>query len=249
MSKWLQNKVDQIPQRNKDITFGYVKECEQKNDQRIPQTLKYLFLFYFNPAKDAFDTKDSNSKIMINPNGDSIQIRNLPKISTGLRKMKVISYLENVVSNGIHIWKFTRKKNGFVGDMIGIRNIDISSLRLYGNFDEKSNPDKWSVSGYSLYLGGLRKGISTDGRHWTNSMSLFATDHYPWGFMPNDIIQMTVNFNTLSLHYKINDNDYGKVYDIKAGHYRAAVGLEMYCSILERQNNVELQLISYQHIV
>ena len=88
-NKWLQVKLDQIPQRNKDIAIGYVKECEQKNDQAIPQMIKYLCLFYFNPIKDTFDTKDTNSMIMINPNRDSIQIKKLPRMSDGLKKMKV----------------------------------------------------------------------------------------------------------------------------------------------------------------
>ena len=57
---------------------------------------------------------------------------------------------------------------------------------------------------------------------------------------------MKVDFNNLSLSYKINQIDYGKAFYIKYGEYRAAIGL----FALPRRDgsNSCYNLISYQQI-
>ena len=237
-----QSNLTNIPQRNKDAAFGFVKEYEKEvANVTIPKMIKYLCLVYFNSNKDAFDTKQTNSKIIID--GDCIQVKKYSIMSTALKKMKVNSYFQNIASNGIHIWRIQCKKGGVYGDTFGIRNIDISSsLTLCGEFD--SNKD--SVIGYALYLIGLKKEMINDGSQWTNGGTPreFAKE-----CVTNDIIEMTLNLTESSLHYKINDEDYGRAFSVKQGRYRACIGLSMWDSVFNRASNVVLQLLSYQHIV
>ena len=89
-------KLNQIPQRNKDLAFGYVHEKAKQNKQSIPEMIKYLCLIYFNPT-DSFDPHPSNKKIKVNGNSiiveaDSKQVDNV--------------YLKRIVSSGVHLWKF-----------------------------------------------------------------------------------------------------------------------------------------------
>ena len=113
-----QSNLQQIPQRNKDVAFGYVKECEKKNKQVIPSMIKYLCLIYFNQTKDQFDIKNTHSKIKVD--GNCIKIgpnRDASDVTYN-------SYLENIVNKGIHIWRFKCNKSYDV-DQIGIRNVEM----------------------------------------------------------------------------------------------------------------------------
>lgn len=238
--------LEQIPQRNKDLTFGYFKECRKViNINQIPLMIEHLCLIYMNQNKDGFDTKETNSKMNIF-DGNCIEVKKFPRMNIELKTMTVNSYLENIAENGIHIWRIKCKQMGVSSGMFGIRNIEISTLRQYGDFDEISNAKKASVGGYSVYLAGLKKEITNNGCEWKNGG---LPKEFAKGCVTNDIIEMTVNFRTLSLYYKINNDDYGKAFDIKQGRYRAVVGLSMWCPIWNRPSNVELELLSYQYIV
>lgn len=90
-----QSILNEIPQRNKDLAFGYVKECDKENKTSIPNMIKYICLIYLNQNKDKFDSKNAHKEIRIN--GDTIETTTYDIIS---------SLLENVVNVGIHIWRF-----------------------------------------------------------------------------------------------------------------------------------------------
>ena len=49
-----QSKLQQTPQRNKDLAFRYVRECEEKNKRKIsiPEMVTYLCLTYVNQIED-----------------------------------------------------------------------------------------------------------------------------------------------------------------------------------------------------
>ena len=65
-----QSSLSQIPQRNKDLAFGYVHEKEKENKISVPDMIKYLCLVYLNQNKDEFDGNLCDKKIEIT--GDSI---------------------------------------------------------------------------------------------------------------------------------------------------------------------------------
>lgn len=235
-----QSKLQQIPQRNKDATFGYVKECEQNYHQIVPSMIKYLILVYFNQNRDGFDDKHTHSKMQID--GNLVKLH----MSTGMgSNMNVNSYLQNVVSEGIHIWIF-KPDNVNVCDVIGISNVEIGSLTLDGNIDDEVDSSNNCVAGYAFILGGLRK---LGKEYMINNLNSYSG--YAQECDADDIIQMKLDFNNLSLSYKINEIDYGKAFDIKRGSYRAAVGVydDNKKGSYRNAVGVSIQLISYQHIV
>ena len=210
------SKLQQIPQRNKDLAFGYVKQNENANKSTIPDMIKYLCLIYLNQNKDEFDAENTNGNIKIN--GNTV-------IGSGWNAM--CTYLRNIVSDGVHVWrfKFGFETNYYVGDMIGIISND-EELTLYSYFNG-------SGSGSDAY------GFAVAGR-LTNRQG----KEYGRKCKINDIIEMQVDFNELTLSYKINQTDYGKAFDIKPGEYRAAITLYLFSG---SEKNC-YTLMSYQHI-
>ncbi len=56
-------KLNSIPQRNKDVVFGFAREEETKcNNINIPEMIKYLCLLYLNQNKDKFVLVDNTRK-------------------------------------------------------------------------------------------------------------------------------------------------------------------------------------------
>ena len=108
------------------------------------------------------------------------------------------SYLKNVVSNGIHIWRF-KLKNPEDCDKIEIRNM----------LDEHCGTD------YFAFL--------SDSRLITKKAGmLYWTRCWPW---LGNIVEMRVDFNLFTLSFKVNDNDYGVAIDIVPGKYRACISM------------------------
>ena len=201
------SKLQQIPQRNKDLAFGFVKESEKTNKSSVPEMIKYLCLIYLNQNKDKFDHNSSHKDILIE--GSSIKKNGITGESSCL--------LTNIVTTGIHIWTF--KVNEFCkADMIGIRKNDLNS--------EKQNLDRWvcddneriRLGGYGCFGWGEIRGK----KHYFKS--------YGESWNVGDIIEMRVDLNDLSLSYRVNNNDNGKAFDIEPGKYRAGVTLYGSCS-------------------
>ena len=61
------SKLKQIPQRNKDLAFGYLRENEVENRSNYPQLIKYLVLFYSN-QQDQFDPNATHESLKIDGN-------------------------------------------------------------------------------------------------------------------------------------------------------------------------------------
>ena len=209
--------LEQIPQRNKDLAFGYVKECEKKNKQVIPSMIKYLCLVYSNRNKDKFDVENSHQTFK--SKGNSIE-HNSEERTCEYHNC----YLENVVSKGIHIWKFKCDSQSML-DLIGIRNVAESS-RLTGIFFV--GRDDMTVVGYGDVVGGCT-----------------ISNASPFGQKCNDgdLIEMRLDFNNLTLNFKVNDNGYGKAFNINPGQYRAAIG------VIANVKHHKYTLLSYQNIV
>ena len=93
--------------------------------------------------------------------------------------------MENIATQGIHIWKLQCDK-GYPFDQIGIRNVDTESLKLEGGFDE--GHDKKRVVGYAFVL----KGAITNAQHADSCVH-------------GDSIEMRLDFINLALNFKIND--------------------------------------------
>ena len=214
------SKLQQIPQRNKDLAFGYVKENEKAHKSSIPDMIKYLCLIYLNQNKDLFDAQNTHKHIKIE--GNTITPSKIGSLS---------SYLRNIVSKGIHVWRIKcgYETNYSIGDMIGIiQNEKPLKLSTYFVTTSKSPAYGFGVAG----ILNQPCTIFTGARNYGCKCTV------------NDIVEMKVDFNELTLSFKINENDYGKAFDIKPGEYRAAITLYSYARSV---GNSCYTLISYQH--
>ena len=202
-----QTKLNQIPQRNKDLAFGYVREEEKQYKLSIHKMIKYLCLIYLNPNKDKFNKNNTFTDIVININEIKFKY---PDCSFGT------SYLENIVKSGIHIWKYkclTKKFNG--DEMIGIRDNNFKPLPLNRTFIFGGCINKPVGYGFHLRSGKLTNPKTRKG----------YGPYYGKKCVNGDIIEMTLDFNDLTLSYKINNKNYGKAFDIKPGEYIASLSI------------------------
>ena len=223
-----QNKLNNIPQRNKDLVFGYVKECEKQNKPSIPSMIKYLCLVYLNVDKDKFDAKNTHEMIEREDDGISRQEGYYGACS---------SFLENIMDKGVHIWTFQCDYLCDTEDVIGIRKINADSntpFRLDGHFYIDGEDDEEKVVGYGfILLGSLTN--PTDVNEYGADYGEPCYDNWNGG-----ILEMKLDFNNLTLSYKMGGVDYGKAFDIEQTKYKAAVTLDT--------SKALLSLLSYQHI-
>ena len=217
-----QSILSQIPQRNKDLAFGYTRESEKCNKVSIPDMIKYLCLIYLNQNKDTFDPNHTHKDIKIDENC----IR-----STSTNYVTVSCYLMNIVKQGIHIWKFKCNNpctDSEEADMIGIVSNHEPYLTLHEYFD--------------YYAGGANDayGFAMDGRLNNPETGVGWGGAYGVECKIGDIIEMRIDFKAETLSYKINEKDYGVAFEIQNEEYRAAITLFDMKSCYT--------LISYQHI-
>ena len=220
-----------IPQRYKDLAFGYLRQHESKYKMHYPQPVKYLCLIYSIP-KDEFDPFCTNKALThvgycILSNSDTSssdhEVRN--------------SYLRNIVSTGVHVWRFKYHqlvKNNTYNIraprycMIGIWKTVYGPPSLTGDISNTSL--MYIPTGYGINMCGFKSyGVSCgllQGKTAKNG----------------DVIEMKLDFNELRLtYYMIYDgfklfNE--KFENIEDTSYRAVVSV---CS-----KGYGFSLISYQ---
>lgn len=210
--------LNAVPQRNQDLIFGYVKECEKKNKANIPNMIKYLCLIFFNVDRDEFDSNHKHQSVKINDN----------YIVYGGEKnhaQYLNCYLQNIANTGIHIWKF-QCDSAFMFDRIGLRNVETESLPLSGYFD--MGQDQKTVVGYGYSLCGQMRNCFGIGTYF-NAPCKDA-----------DLIQMRLDCNKWTLEFKINDSIWRKGYDVLAGKYKAVV------AVYGTNTSRKYTLVSYQ---
>ena len=193
-----QSKLKQIPQRNKDLTFGFIREHEKcvKNTATIPTMIKYLSLVYLNVNKDKFDRNLSLCSDRIEINGQ-----------TAIWKVVAWNcYLENIATKGIHIWSFKCSESGNI-DMLGVIKV-IEGKELPQDEEYFDGDD-----GYGIIMGSYQ-GIGPTPDKWPHYITVKGR---------RDIIKMRLDMNNLTLSYTMNGMDLGKAYDIEMGKYRAAI--------------------------
>lgn len=199
--------IKEISQRNKDLTFGYLKNNERQNKTNYTQLIKYLILFYSN-AKDCFDPDATHQDLEINGNYLS------KKRHTAHRGN---SYLKNIVSEGIHIWKFKyhcspQDARGVAG--IGIWKVKSGKPALRKDID-RTNCD-FESTGYFITVDGDESNPGHNGqwrveRH--NAMN------------GGDTIEMKLDLSKSILTYEMNGEFLTRFIDIEKTSYRAVIGL------------------------
>eukprot|EP01084_Bolivina_argentea_P066711 121626_1 len=128
------------------------------------------------------------------------------------------AYLKNVVEKGIHHWTFEICKITHSGQStmsIGIWKVQQENPALNTFFTEGNN------KGYAFCPEKAQLIDTTNGG--VNSGS--SKTAYGQVCKSGAIVEMTLDFNELSLSYVINGKNYGKAYNIIQAKYRAAVFL------------------------
>ena len=219
------SKLKQITQQNKDLAFGYLREKESENRSNYPQLIKYLALIYSN-AQDQFDPNATHKSLEVHGNC----------VMSKTRGNAFNAYLKNIVSDGIHIWKFKCHGDrlddyaciGIVMARYDQGNVEANVTQSIDNFKGDG-----TCTGYQ---------ISMDGNK-TNPENTDIWSYDP-EFEPRiqdgDIVEMRLDLNKLMLTFKVNDKIKVEIADIENISYRAAISVF--------KNDTGFTLLSYQDI-
>eukprot|EP01084_Bolivina_argentea_P299757 516737_1 len=217
------SKLNSIPQRNKDVAFGFCREEEK--EWHIPRMIKYLCLLYLNQNKDEFVGDNTRKDIAIN--GDCITS------STSISSC----YLKNIVDKRKHVWKFMINKYILGNSGIGIYNNKFE-FRRDTFFDYSAGAGDNNLTGYAMSFDGektdLNKSIDSLGRLgcWGEDTGLALYN--------GNIFEMLLDFNEMKLYGKrARDDTYVELFHIDKGQYRAAVTLV---------DGSSVSLLSYQEL-
>ena len=239
-----------IPQRNKDLVFGYCHEHERKHKLFNPHVINELCLGFFNPNKDNFDkasTHNSDAAIEIQPQLVKANVDAIPDFPSD--QMNTIVHLANEVHHGQHEWKFKikcdanpKQSKGFVG----IKRSDDEDGWGYGWVIDT----RWNVA---LTDQLIKK------RRDPELSCAFKKDYYKFAVSEKnyekmrvangDIVKMKYNGETRDIYFAVNDGEWchkikGKY--IEKGKYKAILGIKGSTWAFNRNHKCEYELLSYQ---
>ena len=220
------SKLNQISQRNKDLAFGYLRENEHKHKINYCQLIKYLVLIYSNQY-DQFDPNASNKELEITENDKRIiQDRDEQLVNC-------LSYLKNVVSEGIHIWKFRYHVSGhFKEGQIGVWKTKSGDPVLEECHIDNTIKDDKTCTGYAISMEGNKT--------HPQDLECWSEEEFKPIAKSGDIIQMRLDLNKNSMTFKLNDKMIVQFLDIEHTSYRAV--------ILTVDKGEGFEIISYQDI-
>ena len=184
--------------------YGFIRE--QYNDL-VPDGVILICLLFYGNDTDKWD---------INNISDYIQLDEEQAIVTHIKRQQPTSvFLTREVHSVIHSWKFK---------VIKCRNHKWCTMHI-GIWNVSKNDGKPPKLNTFNYVKDERQGYSFSTS--AGKIRSSSTEYVKWGEKCPDgsIVDMTVNFNELSLCFKLNGKNCGKAYDIEPGKYRAAVYL------------------------
>ena len=198
---------DAIKRRDKSSVNGYIREVENESFsnhsfyKEIPMIINDLCCNYYHESKDRFHPKLHGTKLKIQT------AQAIHDTSFGINS----AFLSNIVSKGIHKWRF--RQIGFPATFIGIVDNSIDfTIRLHEAYYWELISSSFGVLFEDGEFRGGDKGLNHKGQYCPITMD-------------DDIIEMCLDLNDMELKYIINDKDYGKAFDIPSGEYRAGVCL------------------------
>ena len=218
------SKLNQIPQRNKDLAFGYLRENESKHKTNYCELIKYLVLIYSNQY-DQFDPNASHKELEITENDKKI-------IHKCVDSLMCLSYLRNVVSEGIHIWKFRYICGDYPDGQIGVWKVKTGDAVLEDQHIDNTINDEKTCTGYAITMNGEKTNLS--------DLSVWSAEKFEPLPENGDIIEMRLDLNKNSLTFILNNKIIVQFLDIEHTSYRAA--------ILTVDEGEGFTIISYQDI-
>ena len=223
----LRRKLNQIPQKNKDLAFGYLRENEKKHKANYHQLIKYLVLLYSN-QQDQFDLNATTADGVIINTVDGtnrfIDIRLKGQFNYN-------SYLKNIVSEGIHIWKIRWDGNNDCSQ-IGIWKTKSGEPVIDQKYIDDTTNDGSTCTGYVIDMNGAKTNPSNVSR-WGYD------DYHDECLWRGDIIEMTLDLNVNTLVFKCGHHEV-QFNEIEHTSYRAAI------TTFERGDG--FTILSYQDI-
>ena len=217
--------VKHIPSRFQWIVNGYLRisqsllENNTDSTSIIPTIVFHIcLLFYYD--FDKWDINTISQDLMFDGNNANI-VKYKENEDPGLWSSAYLLRICNSAEGGIHHWRFRIINCDSVWNLIGIWRVTQKSKPPLGYFTTGTN------AGYALCL---NRGKLVDRSHGGGTLE----SKYCRECVANDIVEMYLDFKTMELRFTINDQDYGKAFDVDHGKYRAAVCLQ------RREGAVEL---------
>ena len=232
-----QSKLQQIPQRNKDLAFGYVHDHERNHKNVIPYLVTHSCLGYINQDKDKIISLSTNNV----SKDELLKIADWNEKGVQFKKTG-IDYvideeliLENRVCDSINEWKFKINAKGCSMDTIGIKTIRNASSCI-------------PAISYSILLNnnGLWRRTQGDTPSKQMRQSFFDCDQEKLNITKGDTITMRLNCNDWTLEFQVNENGFSRVFQecgIEKSPYSARIGL-CHCN---NGAKFDYELISFQN--
>ena len=204
-----------IPSRFQRIVNGYLRISQSlltnNNDSIsiIPSIIFHIcLLFYYD-----FDKWDSNA-MGIDLMFDETNANIVRYKGREYRQTYNSAYLRRICNSeegGIYHWKFRFINLNHIWNLIGIWKVT----------EDKEPETHYFTQGrdaaYALCV--------SDGKLVDRSHGGDSSKQYSCVCDNGDILEMYLDFETMELRYTINDQDYGKAFDVDPGKYRAAICL------------------------
>ena len=204
--------LHKIDQKRKDTVYGYIRNDKLLKDTKIPEAVILICIIFFGRGCDEFDPKWKGKTMTLSKENRRVEYHAGPMSSI---------YCKKIIESGYHEWKFKIIKTGNAGSNF--------TLGLWRCSDDKDPP----LSTYFTSGKDQGFGFSLDGAKKTRASDGCSSDKYGAKVLTGDIVTMMVDFNDLSLCFKVNETFYGKSHDITKDKYRAAMFMSFKDRIVE----------------
>ena len=209
----LLTKLKKIRMKTKYTVYGFIRRMEKELE--IPSGIIDLFILFYGNGSDEWDPQ-------LIPT-ENIELDKEKQIVTTLTAGSINVYMKRIVEYGYHEWKM-KVKYGRSDTNSGYSVGGELMIGLWRVQKDKKPPQS------TYYTDGKEQGY---GFHVTSGQLI---DHeYGYGTLKkygekvtDGIIDMILDFNRLSLSFKIDGKDYGKAFDITQDKYRAAIYFNNY---------------------
>lgn len=201
MSKVHLKDLKKIEQSRKDAVFGYIRNNQLK-DKEFPKEIILICILFFGKEIDSFDPKWKGAGMTLSNDNRRVEYKN-----SGMQSL----YCKKIVESGYHEWKFKVVQTKTYGGYF--------TFGLWRCSKNKNPPlntyfTKGANQGYGYSVDAAKKSRITNG-----------SCSEPFGVLAKsgDIVEMMVDFEQLTLCWKVNGESYGKSHDITQDKYRAAI--------------------------
>eukprot|EP01084_Bolivina_argentea_P193676 332261_1 len=192
--------ISKINQKRKDTVSGFIRT---NFIQKFPNDLFLICVLFYGPTPDHFDPNCIANVMTLNEENQSV---------TQIKDQMASCYLKRIVHSGHYIWKFKIehcKNNAGGWMMIGIWRVQQDTTPPLDSFFTRGQQQGY---GYSTCDGTI-----------SNSAGGYTSKSYGIKVPTGSTVTMILDFDSLSLSFKVDDEDYGKSHHINADSYRAAV--------------------------